>query len=173
MLKAYYSFSPISQEYFWDSGFHCGSSEKGRDVSACISSCTTETDSHLFRFPSSSLRVRPCFFVRLRAVNRLDKGDRLIYSLKVRALIRHRITKLPASKKASKNNARNWTVLLYCSYSQNTPEDWRGFAPCSEPRKLDKMTNNRKHLTWRVKALVPIFYALLRSGLSFSGVTLD
>jgi len=35
------------------------------------------------------------------------------------------------------------------------------------------MTNNRKRLTWRVKALAPIFYALLRFGLSFSSVTLD
>jgi len=43
-------------------------------------------------------------FVGLRAINRLDKGNYLIYSVTVRALIRHRIRKLQASKKVNKNN---------------------------------------------------------------------
>lgn len=37
----------------------------------------------------------------------------------------------------------------YCPYCENTLLDRRGFAPLSKPRKLDEMTNERKHLTGR------------------------
>jgi len=36
--------------------------------------------------------------------------NRLIYHSKARGSIRHRITKLPASKKVNKNNGQSWTV---------------------------------------------------------------
>jgi hypothetical protein len=40
-------------------------------------------------------------------------------------------------------------LSVYCPYFQNILEDWRGFAPRENPRKLDKMTNGRKHITMR------------------------
>jgi len=40
-------------------------------------------------------------------------------------------------------------LSVNCPVSKNTLEGWRGFAPCKKPRKLDKMTNDRKHITTR------------------------
>jgi hypothetical protein len=50
------------------------------------------------------------FFVGFRAIKRLDKNESTHLSFEGEGSIRHRITKLPASKKASKNNGQNWTV---------------------------------------------------------------
>jgi integrase len=46
-------------------------------------------------------------------------------------------------------NVKNGQLSVYCPYSENTLEDWRGFAPREKPLKLDKMTNGRKHITTR------------------------
>jgi hypothetical protein len=65
-------------------------------------------------FPPQALQSFTSLWISQRQTG-LTKMSGLTYPLKDRALIRRRITKSPASKKASKNNGQNFTLCCILS----------------------------------------------------------